>query len=115
MNETATEVDAEVAARVERELQARVAAGLAEIKAGMPETYRAIQARAASVDGTFQLVRRALRGEPNCWYAIERGRVMGTPFNLGGVMDEVAGYMVRWGCTYVCIWPDDRKGNDGAD
>lgn len=91
-----------------------VAAKVAEIKGHMPETYKAIQARAAEHKGTFELVRKALRGEPNCFYAIERGRVMGAPFNQTDIMAEVAQYMVQFGCAYVCIWPLAAGGEHGA-
>lgn len=86
--------------------KAEVEQMVGEIRAHMPETYKAIRARAAEHQGTFELVRRALRGEPNCFYAIERGRVVGTPFSLGDIMSEVAKYMVGFGCAHVCIWPD---------
>lgn len=91
-----------------------VAAKIAEIKGHMPETYKAIQARAGKHADTFRLVRAALRGEPNCFYAIERSRVMGTPFSQTDIMAEVAARMVQFGCTYVCIWPDAAGGDHGA-
>ena len=50
----------------------------AEIKARMPETYKAILAKAAEIgNSAFSLVRRGLRGEPNCFYAMENGHVKG--------------------------------------
>ncbi len=77
-----------------------------EIKQFMPETYKAIQQQSYLVgNGAFELVRRSLRGEPNCFYAIERGRVMGTPFAVSSITDFVARQMVEFGCAYVCIWP----------
>lgn len=78
---------------------------IAEIKAHMPETYRAIQAKAAVVGKpAFALVRRGLRGEANCFYAFERGRVVGTPFSLSEVTRDVAQYMVTFGVSHCCIW-----------
>lgn len=78
-----------------------------EIKRYMPETYKAIQAKASAIgNGAYELVRRGLRGEPNCFYALEAGRVVGTPYTLTDVQAEVAKHMVRWGCTYVCIFPE---------
>jgi hypothetical protein len=96
------------------DLKAIVAARIAEIKAHMPEVYRAIQARAVEQPGTFGLVRRALAGEPNCFYAIERGRAVGTPFNMTDIMAEVAKTMVQFGCTYVCIWQVTAGSDHGA-
>lgn len=98
----------------EEQMKQRVAAKIEEIKGFMPETYKSIQARAAAGESdTFNLVRRGLRGEPNCFYALERGRVVGAPFNHP-VMDEVAANMVQWGCSYVCIFPSNPKGTHGT-
>lgn len=93
---------------------------IAEIKAHMPETYKAIQDRVNGVvvqesggpvetvpaygKAVFALVRRGLRGEPNCFWAMECGRVVGTPFNLPDVMTYTAKSMVEFGCTYACIF-----------
>jgi hypothetical protein len=83
---------------------------LADIKAFMPEVYKAIQARAKSVPGTFREVRAALRGEPNLFYAFERGRVVGTPFNETDIMADVASFMVQFECAHVCIWSKPKEG-----
>jgi len=80
---------------------------IAQIKQYMPETYRSIQAKAEAIGKpAFGLVRRGLRGEANCFWAMERGRVVGTPFSLTEVSRDVAQYMVTFGCTYVCIWAE---------
>jgi hypothetical protein len=78
---------------------------VAEIKSHMPETYKAIQAKAAEIGNVaFELVRRGLRGEANCFYAFEKGWVMGTPFSTGPISDQVKALMVEFGCAFVCIW-----------
>lgn len=88
---------------------------IAEIKSHMPETYKAIQAKAGEIGKeAYALVRRGLRGEAGCFYAFERGRVVGTPFNEPEINAEIAQYMVTFGCTYVCIWPARKAGTDGA-
>lgn len=91
--------------RPSAEIEAEVQQHIAEIKAHMPETYKTIQAKAVEI-GTqaFGLVRAGLRGEPNRFWAMERGWVKGTPFNALGIQDEVAAQMVRWGCAHVCIF-----------
>jgi hypothetical protein len=82
-----------------------VGAKIEEIKRFMPETYKSIQAKSKEIGNeAFVLVRRALRGDPNCFYAFEQGRVVGTPFNLVEVNRDVAQYMVTFGCPHVCIW-----------
>lgn len=87
-----------------------VNAKLQQIKAHMPETYKLIQEKAALIgNDAFALVRKGLRGEPNCFYAVESGFVMGTPFNLVEVQRDIAQYMVTFGCAHVCIFPFIEK------
>jgi len=76
-----------------------------EIRAYMPETYAAIQAKAQEIGKeAYALVRAGLRGEPNRFWAMEKGRVMGTPFSMPEIAADVAQTMVRWGSAYVCIF-----------
>ena len=87
---------------------------IAEIKARMPETYKAILAKAAEIGKpAFALVRRGLRGEPNAFYAMENGHVKGAPFNQGDIMAEIALHMVRYGCTFFVVWQSERGGGEG--
>ena len=75
--------------------------GIAIIKAEMPNTLRKIE---AAGPGARALVRRALRGEPNCFWACERGHVVGTPFAIDHPLTpQVALTMVTYGCEYVCM------------
>ena len=91
-----------------------VMAQLAVIKACMPNTYASIQAQAKVMgNDAFALVRRAVRGEACCFYAVEAGHVVGTPFTGHPIMDDVARSMVQFGSTYVCIWPTQEVA-DGA-
>ncbi len=85
--------------------QVDVQARINEIKQHMPQTYGAIQDK-ARMEGkdVFALVRRGLRGEPNCFYAIEAGWVMGAPFNLVGVNADVAKLMCEFGCRHLVMW-----------
>lgn len=84
---------------------------IAEIKANMPEVYKAIQAKAAQI-GTraFGLVRRGLAGQPGCFYAFENGRVVGTPFQDLSVQADIAKLMVQFGCAHVCIFAMSAPG-----
>ena len=79
---------------------------LAVIKGKMPGVYAAIQDKAKELPGAFGLVRRGLRGEANCFYACERGHVVGTPFSAGVLATEAAARMVQFGCAWLCMWPD---------
>lgn len=96
--------------------KAEIDADIAEIKAHMPHVYQGIQAKAAEIgNGAFAMVRRGLAGEPNCWYAFERGRVKGTPVVVPNIMADVAQAMVQFGCAHVCIWgPGPQGGANGT-
>lgn len=92
----------------------RVAAGLTEIRDRMPEVYAAVQSKAAQIGPkAFGLVRRGLKGEPGCFYAMERGRVVGTPFRQE-VMADIAALMVQFGASFICIWSTEVEGSNGA-
>lgn len=83
-----------------------VEAEIAVIKTKMPQVYDMIKEKAKDIGNeAFVLVRKGLRGEPNCFYAFERGYVVGTPFGMRDVTDVVAGNMVRFGPLSCCIWP----------
>lgn len=83
---------------------------IANIKAHMPQVYQSIQAKAAEIGkAAFALVRRGLRGEANCFYAFERGHVVGTPFNQTDVMPTTAFYMVAFGCDHIVIWAGEAS------
>lgn len=63
---------------------------IGEIKRFMPETYAAIQAKAKAIGNqAFVWVRRGLRGEPNCFFAVEDRREVGTAFDRGDIMSEL--------------------------
>lgn len=77
------------------------------IKTRMPMTYEQIQRKAAQQgNAVYTLVRRALRGEANCFWAVEAGNVVGTPFAGHPVQGKAAEALVRFGCAHVCIIAD---------
>lgn len=92
----------------------QVADKLALIKGSMPNVYLSVKAKSAERPGAFALVRRGLRGEANCFYAFERGHVVGTPFALPGINADVASAMVQFGCAHVCIWALPAEVSSGA-
>lgn len=81
---------------------------IGEIKAHMPATYLSIQERAKVIGNqAFSLVRRGLAGQPNCFWAMEHGRVMGTPFAVGHPINaDVALAMVQFGCSVAVVWAE---------
>ena len=81
-----------------------------QIKDHMPETYKAIQEKAGKVGNlAFKLVRASLKGEPNRFYAIERGHVAGTPFDMGNVSDEIARLALQFGISYLIMWAPEAQ------
>ena len=80
------------------------------IKDHMPETYKAIQVKAGEI-GTdaYRFVRRGVAGQPNAFYAIERGHVAGTPFDLGNVPDEIARLAVQFGISFLIMWAPEAQ------
>ena len=84
---------------------------VAQIKRDMPETYKAIVAKAEVMGKpAYALVRRGLRGEANCFWAMEQGWVMGAPFTLPEVARDIAQYMVTFGVGFVCIFGESSNG-----
>ena len=81
------------------------------IKTSMPDTYDQIQRKAtAQGNDVYGLVRRGLRGEANCFWAMERGHVVGTPFAATHkVAATVAQSLVQFGCAHVCILAEVPK------
>lgn len=79
---------------------------LATIKGQMPDTYAEIQRAAkAAGKGVYAVVRAGLRGEPNAFWACERGHVVGTPFEMRpAVAGEIASYIMRYGMTNLVFW-----------
>lgn len=87
---------------------------VAEIKTHMPETYKAIQAKAELIGReAYAHVRHGLAGRPNRFYAVESGRVVGTPFDLPGVADEVARVIVQFGVTFLIMWAPEAQVENG--
>lgn len=91
------------------DMAAFVAQQINVIKRHMPETYKAIQARSAAEDlggQAFTLVRRGIRGEVNCFYAVEGGHIVGTPFNMPEVTGPIAMSILTFGCGFLIMWPE---------
>lgn len=91
-----------------------VATQIQTLKRRMPKVYEAIHRRVAT-HGTdvFALVRRGMRGDPNCFYAFESGNVVGTPFfDDHPITAEVARTMVRFGVGMCVIWGTQARAKE---
>lgn len=86
------------------------------IKDHMPETYKAIVEKAGKIGNeAYRFVREGLKGQPNRFYAMERGWVVGTPFDVPGVNDELARVILQFGCTFMIMWaPEAQQLEQGA-
>jgi hypothetical protein len=85
--------------------EAEVEALLLTIKTKMPVTYAAIKAKAQAVGSdVYVWVRHGLRGAVDCFYAVEAGHVVGTPFKRGDVMAELRRWQRLYGDVTVCFF-----------
>lgn len=88
---------------------------IAVIRARMPKTHAAIQAKAAEIgDKAYGLVRRGARGEVGCFYACENDIKVGT-YWATTLPGDVAQLVERYGMTFVCMWGESKpKDPDGS-
>lgn len=86
-------------------LKRAVDARVADIKAHMPMTYRAIQDMAGLIGNkAYNLVRRGIAGQPNTFFAVEGSRSVGTPFLELEAADQLADYIRQFGCKNLVLW-----------
>lgn len=77
--------------------------GLATIRAHMPQTYAEIKHQAqVRGNAVFRLVRRGCGGKPDCFYAVEGGHVVGTPF-AQAVDPALAALIVQFGIGFLVL------------
>jgi hypothetical protein len=87
-----------------------VDAKLDEIKRHMPETYKAIQSKAGAIGReAYRFVRQGVGGQANRFYAVEGGRVVGTPFDIDNVADEIARYALQFGISFLIMWAPEAQ------
>lgn len=93
------------------ELQVKV------IKEKMPETYKLIQGKAQTMGReAYAMVRRSLAGTPNQFWAMEGGRVMGTPFeSTEPIAAGVALVLVNFGSSFVVVFAEPTAGQGASD
>lgn len=94
------------------EMERWVSKQLAFIKQQMPLTYQAIQRKAAEQgNGVFGLVRKGIKGQPNCFWAAESSHTVGTPFVGLTNADQLADTIRQFGCAHVCIVAELKAGS----
>lgn len=88
------------------QLKAKVQADLQRIKTHMPGVYKSIQQMAQKIGNqAYTLVRLACAGQPNTFFAIENGHVVGTRFGLPDLDRDIAVSMLEWGMDCLVVWP----------
>lgn len=69
----------------------------------MPETANWVERMRQERGAAFvnDCIRRAIKGEPGLFYAIERGHVLGTPFPATHAIAADQNMAVALGCTFA--------------
>lgn len=93
-----------------------LAARRAAIRNKMPKVYEAIQLRAKEQGkGVFAQVTKGLRGEPNCFFAIEGVHVAGTPFVNHPIAEDVGALLASCPTVMVFMLRDVHTSAQGAN
>lgn len=88
-----------------------------DMRTEMPNVARLVNKRRQEdgVEWVNETIRRAIKGEPNLFYAFEGGNVIGTPFSPdfeGGVFDGWMRATVAWGGKFAMVMRN--KGSAGG-
>ncbi len=82
-----------------------------DLRQHMPETAQWVDAKRKEYGAEFVngCIRRALQGEPGLFYAIEGGRVLGTPFPASHPCADWQQYAVVNGCKFAGFMAEPAK------
>lgn len=85
-----------------------------DLRQHMPETAKWVDQKRQEFGAEFVngCIRRALKGEPGHFYAMERGHVLGTPFPATHPVDKDQKYAVIMGCTFAGFIADPTAPGD---
>lgn len=74
-----------------------------DLRQTMPETAKWVEGKRKEHGADFvnSCIRRAMKGEPGLFYAMERGHILGTPFAGSDVRDRYINIAVVTGCTFA--------------
>ena len=83
--------------------QANQPAAKLDLRKDMPETAKWVDAKRKEVGAEFvnTCIRRAMKGEPGYFYAMERGHVLGTPWPATHPVANDHNYAILMGCTFA--------------
>jgi hypothetical protein len=89
-----------------------------DLRRQMPETAAWVEARRQEwgAEHVNACLRRALKGEPGLFYAIEAGHVLGTPFPATHPISDWQKYAVATGSKFASFMatPSEMGAADGA-
>lgn len=90
-----------------------------DLRQQMPETAKWVDRQRAEygADHVNQCIRRAMKGEPGQFYAIERGHVLGTPFPSTHPVAEWQDFAIMTGSSFAgfIAEPAAQGATDGQD
>lgn len=83
-----------------------------DLRQQMPETAKWVETKRQELgkDHVNDCIRRAMKGEPGLFYAMERGHVLGTPFPGDHPVADWQKYAITMGCTFAGFIADPVKG-----
>lgn len=89
-----------------------------DLRQHMPETAKWVDKKRQELGAEFVngCIRRALKGEPGFFYAIERGHVLGTPFAVTHPFADSQALAITMGSTFAgfIATPASPRGGDGT-
>lgn len=88
-----------------------------DMRQQMPETAKWVEARRVEYGAAHvnACIRRALKGEPGHFYAMEGGFVLGTPFPATHPVAADQEYAVMMGCTFAAFLAAPATSGGGTD
>lgn len=90
-----------------------------DLRQQMPETAKWVEARRLELGKEFvnDCIRRAMKGEPGLFYAMERGHVLGTPFPATHPIDQWQRHAVLTACEFAAFIaePAKQEGTNGQN
>jgi hypothetical protein len=90
-----------------------------DLRQQMPETSKWVDAKRVELGKEYvnDCIRRALKGEPGLFYALERGHVLGTPYPATHPIADSQNYAITMGCSFAgfIATPATQGGSNGAN
>lgn len=83
-----------------------------DLRAEMPETARWVDAKRLEWGPAHvnDCIKRALTGVPGLFYAMEKGKVLGTPFPATDVRAQYQSIAIVTGCTFAGFVAEPAEG-----